>query len=389
MFGATPAGAVPIDFINSTPVAIPAAGTSGIADPYPSSILVSGVTGGITDVNVTLTGLNHASDLDVDVMLVGPGGQSVVLMRFAGTAPLNNVTLTFDDAAPGGLPFIGTINSGTYDPTDFGGAPFQPPAPAAPSAAQLSTFNGTDANGTWQLFIKDSQNLNVGSMASWTLSIDGITAGTTSVCTGAPAASFSDRAAVAVHAPSIDCLASFGFAQGFPDGTFKPAVDLTRGQIASFITRLATRAGVALPASPPDAFPGDDGLVHELPINQLAALGVLSTTTGQQGTSYGAFAPLRRDDMAQLLVNAFRVISGGGELIAGPDAFLDDTNGGDPNGTGTDNEDAINRLFAAGVTQGVTVNTYDPDGTVTRGQFASFFTRYIQVLRNRGIAIPR
>src|SRR5262249_14161987 len=85
-------------FNNLTPVAIPGSGTQGPGAPYPSAISVSGLTGPITDVTVTLNNLTHTFIPDVGVLLVGPGGQSVVLMDFVGTLGVFNVTYTLSDA---------------------------------------------------------------------------------------------------------------------------------------------------------------------------------------------------------------------------------------------------------------------------------------------------
>ena len=42
---------------------------NAVASPYPSMLTVAGLTGTITDVNVTLTGLTHPFSHDVDVLL--------------------------------------------------------------------------------------------------------------------------------------------------------------------------------------------------------------------------------------------------------------------------------------------------------------------------------
>src|SRR5262249_62349220 len=83
------------------------------ATPYPSPITVSGL-GAITDVNVTLSGLTHTFPDDVDVLLVGPSGQSTILMADSGgSAGVNGVNLTFGDAAAASRPDNSAISSGT------------------------------------------------------------------------------------------------------------------------------------------------------------------------------------------------------------------------------------------------------------------------------------
>ena len=54
------------------------------ATPYPSQIDVSGMEGTITNVTVTLSGLNHTWLSDVDVLLVGPAGQMVLIFSDVG-----------------------------------------------------------------------------------------------------------------------------------------------------------------------------------------------------------------------------------------------------------------------------------------------------------------
>ena len=161
------------------------ANTSGItirdnntAAPYPSSINVSNVGGTITKVTVTLTEFRHSYPDDVDILLVGPNGQSVVLMSDAGAggtntpAQLVNARLTFDDAgAP--LPDNSEIAEfGTFRPSNYeGNETFTTPAPAGPYGSALSVFNGTVANGTWSLYVMDDASPDAGSIGTWLLSI--------------------------------------------------------------------------------------------------------------------------------------------------------------------------------------------------------------------------
>src|SRR3954464_10347633 len=46
-------------FSNQTLIKIPATGTQGPAQPYPSPITVSGMTGAVTSVTATITGFGH------------------------------------------------------------------------------------------------------------------------------------------------------------------------------------------------------------------------------------------------------------------------------------------------------------------------------------------
>jgi subtilisin-like proprotein convertase family protein len=160
---------------NPATIQIPASGTMGPGAPYPSTVLVSGVTGTITKLTVTLIGLTHTYPADVGVLLVGPTGTNVVLMSDCGAGNgISDVTLTFDDSAASSLPKSGQITSGTYLPTDLnaGSENFPSPAPGSPFGQTLSGFNGLNPNGAWSLYVQDEALGDTGNLAQgWQLSI--------------------------------------------------------------------------------------------------------------------------------------------------------------------------------------------------------------------------
>lgn len=181
-------------FLNSTPITINDRPTNSsppaTASLYPSTIAVSGLTGTITQVTAALNGLSHTFPDDVDVLLVGPGGQRSILMSDAGGgSDLVGVNLTFDQSAAA-LPDDTQISSGTFRPSNFntnttlepGGIDnFPSPGPGqAVYGSDLSVFNGTAPNGTWQLFVVDDENVDAGSIATgWALGITTTGGGTT------------------------------------------------------------------------------------------------------------------------------------------------------------------------------------------------------------------
>ena len=162
------------ELANTTPIWIP---NHGAADPSPSTIYVSGVSADFVKVTVTLYGLSHTFASDVDILLVGPSGQGVVLMSEAGGSfGMSNVTLVFDDEAdgvPSSLPDQSPITSGTFKPTNLYGTNdyFGPNAPSGPYADALSVFKGTNPNGLWSLYVFDNDEEDSGVMAGgWSLS---------------------------------------------------------------------------------------------------------------------------------------------------------------------------------------------------------------------------
>lgn len=180
----TPVGPTP----TPTPTRTPAPGGSGTfantgaitikdnaaSSPNPSAITVSGLNGTVTKVVVRLKGLSHTYPDDIDALVVGPAGQKLLLMSdVGGSGDANGITLTFDDAAAASLPDSAQLVSGTFKPTNIGtGDTFPAPAPGTPYAAALSAFNGTNPNGSWQLFIKDDAAADAGSISGgWELTI--------------------------------------------------------------------------------------------------------------------------------------------------------------------------------------------------------------------------
>jgi len=123
--------------------------------------------------------------------------------------------------------------------------------------------------------------------------------------------------------------------------------------MASFIARARN-----LPAAGTDYFPDDAGSVHEADINRLAAAGI---SNGCGGGLYCPTAPVTREQMASFLARAL------GLAPAGTDYFSDDA--------GSIHEADINRLAAAGGTNGCMAGLYCPGSPVTREQMAAFLHR--------------
>src|ERR1041384_8164626 len=148
---------------------------------------MSGVSGTVAKVTVTLTGLSPSVPDDIDILLVGPTGAKTLLMSdTGGGTDVNNITLTFDDDAASSLMDTNATTAGTYQPTDFDTASdtFASPAPSGPYTAGLSVFNATNPNGTWSLYVRDDATQDSGSIAQgWKLTVT--TSGQPVCCSGA------------------------------------------------------------------------------------------------------------------------------------------------------------------------------------------------------------
>jgi len=158
-------------FRSTDPIVIP---ERGPASPYPSLLTVNGLTGVILRAGVTLHGFTHGYPDDVDVLLVAPGGQRILLMSDAGGAwAVTNLTLSFDDAAGSSLPDSERLTHGLYRPTDFEASDVLPlPAPGRPYAVLLGVLTGRDPNGNWQLYVADDVAGERGSIGGgWSLEL--------------------------------------------------------------------------------------------------------------------------------------------------------------------------------------------------------------------------
>lgn len=173
---ATAIPTAPQTFTNLVNTHIPAGGTTtGIASPYPNPLAVSGLlTSGVSVKSVTINNYNHTFPDDVDLVLVSPTGQAVILMSdCGGGTDATGQNFTFDDAAAANLSDAAFNPSGTYKCTNFGAGDNWPaPGPGGtPSATTLSTFTG-NMNGTWNLFAFDDVSGDIGLISTWSITFN-------------------------------------------------------------------------------------------------------------------------------------------------------------------------------------------------------------------------
>ncbi|HWG93141.1 MAG TPA: N-acetylmuramoyl-L-alanine amidase, partial [Mycobacteriales bacterium] len=187
-----------------------------------------------------------------------------------------------------------------------------------------------------------------------------------------PSGGFADTR-TSVHRAAVDCAVWWRLTAGVTADRFAPQDRLTRGQVATFLARLLTEAGTALPAAPPDAFDDDRGSTHELAINQMAALGVVA---GRGGRRYDPLATVTRDQMATYLTRAYEAHVGAPLNDGDPAWFADDD--------GSVHEAAIGRAARAGITGGTTPGRYAPLSPTDRGQVASFLVRVLDLMVEAG-----
>jgi subtilisin-like proprotein convertase family protein len=179
-----PIGGAPVTFTSSTAMVIPGTGTGpGVSAPYGTTIAASGLSGN-KNIKLELTGLSHTFPGDLDILLVGPGGQKFVVMSdAANTADAVNVNTLLSDGAPAIIPSADSPIAGDWRPTQYtSGDAFTAPAPAGPyldpATAGSQTFTtafgsaGAAMNGTWTLYVMDDAGVDVGEMDGWKLTFE-------------------------------------------------------------------------------------------------------------------------------------------------------------------------------------------------------------------------
>ncbi len=150
---------------SSGAIAIPAV---GLAAPYPAEAVVSGMTGLITDVDVTLHGLSHTYARDLDIVLKAPDGTNVVLMSDVCLGGLPGVTIRIDDEAPTAMPPGATCAQASYKPTND-----DPSSDTMDGTAiggqtwhtTLSQLDGRNPNGLWRLYVVDDSGNDSGQIS--------------------------------------------------------------------------------------------------------------------------------------------------------------------------------------------------------------------------------
>ena len=181
-----------------------------------------------------------------------------------------------------------------------------------------------------------------------------------------PPAGFVDVAPGNVHAAAIDCIAWREITVGRTPTTYEPAGPITRGQMASMLTRALTAMEQHLPAQPDSPFPDTPGTTHALAIDRLAQLGIVR---GRADGSYGPGEVVTRAQMATFLVRTFELIAF--ELEPDRDYFVDDD--------GSVHERSINAAALAGLTVGVDGERFGPGDDLRRDQMATFIARLLDL----------
>ena len=153
---------------------------AGIADDrYPATLKIEGGDGPITKVRPFITDVAHSDPDALDLALVSPTGNGVVLMSDAcgGTAFPSPRTFVFDQTLASPLADEGPCSSGAFLPSNFSPADSWPaPGPGSLTNASLNTLIGRNPNGDWKLFAFNDVGALSGQISGWGLEITTATA---------------------------------------------------------------------------------------------------------------------------------------------------------------------------------------------------------------------
>jgi hypothetical protein len=192
-------------------------------------------------------------------------------------------------------------------------------------------------------------------------------------CDGVPSAGFTDLGSYSAETvAAVDCIYYYGITKGTSATTYGPTGDVSRWQMALFLTRKLTAAGVTLPSGAPQGFADISSFDAETQtaINQLAQL---SITQGTSATTFDPNGIVSRWQMALFITR--QLTAAGITLPSGASQGFTDIGTLD-----AATQTAINQLAQLGISKGTTATTYDPMGNVNRWQMALFLSRDLDAM---------
>lgn len=200
-----------------------------------------------------------------------------------------------------------------------------------------------------------------------------------------PASGFSD--ATGPHGHNIDCLAWFALTTGRTATSYDTIGDVRRDQTSSFLVRVLDRlvpSGLDMPSRDVGAFPDVSSGPHRANVEALAGFDP-PVVAGFPDGSYQPRRSLTRGQFASIIARSL-------DHLADQDLIdrLPAASSPFPDTRGSVHEGNIARLARAGIVQGKDADTYDPNGSITRGQTASILARMLGGLVNEDLLLqPR
>lgn len=184
------------------------------------------------------------------------------------------------------------------------------------------------------------------------------------------------------HEEAINALAEAGIINGYADGTFKPNQDVNRGQVVKLLGRWLETEGYEAPADwETKQYFKDLPLTAEKELLKYAALSKEAGVFAGSNGNLNYTQKMQRQQMAVVLVRAINEIYGldlvkeyKAEKFTSEIADLDKA-------FSAEQREAITALEYAELTNVTTLpgKKFNPANSITRGQFASFLYRTINI----------
>ena len=133
----------------------PAGSYTGTASSYPLTRSVSGLSGLITDVNVSVPAVFHQNAADLEMMLQSPNGDRAILMSDRCAGDVRYETWRFDDESTNFMKVEEPCASGIYKPVGVTDQRFPEMVNPVGVPMPLSNFDLTEPNGEWRLYVFD------------------------------------------------------------------------------------------------------------------------------------------------------------------------------------------------------------------------------------------
>jgi subtilisin-like proprotein convertase family protein len=147
--------------------------TQGVTQS-PCNVSGIGTIGGCVTIDNVQININHQWDGDIGILLIGPGGQVLDLSTGNGGGGDNFTNTIFTDNT---TPFItsGTPPyAGTFRPEGRTLSLTTPYTNAPPLGTHTfaNTYNGTNADGIWILYVNDFFTADIGEIISWSITFN-------------------------------------------------------------------------------------------------------------------------------------------------------------------------------------------------------------------------
>jgi len=181
----------------------------------------------------------------------------------------------------------------------------------------------------------------------------------------------------------VDCIKMHGITTGVTATTYEPSSNIPRWQMALYLTRFATAAGVTLGSGADQGFTDISGYsaAIQTAINQIKQLGV---TTGTTATTYSPDDNVTREQMAmfveRMLAKSTAGIGGSGATATYSGKISSATKTYnytdiDAGGVTYEGHEAIAEIYHLGIPgHAKTVTTFSPAAAITRADMATWMT---------------